>query len=284
MRMFSDILITSDFDHTMTARDGSIPEKNLEAIRYFMDNGGAFTINTGRSLPMSRVFTDVVPMNAPLLLYNGGAAYDLQKQELLFAHALDLDLARTMRELEELFPELVTEHEGLQAHYLFKHNPMWEAFCANNRCQARCADFDEDMGPFLKFCVYGPLKDATVSGLYSGTEEDRACFDKVEAILRQRYGAVAEIYRAAHRIVDVQAKGISKLRAARELQARLGRKILICIGDAENDLSMLEGADYAFCPADGYVASRFENVCPCGEGAVADVIFGKLPQILAKKA
>ena len=65
-----------------------------------------------------------------------------------------------------------------------------------------------------------------------------------------------------------------------ELQRQLGRKILICVGDADNDLPMMEGADYAYCPADGVIADRFETVCPCGEGAVADVIYEKIPKIL----
>ena len=46
---------------------------------------------------------------------------------------------------------------------------------------------------------------------------------------------------------------------------------------------MLQGADYAYSPADGVVADRFENVCNCAEGAVADVIYKKIPEILAKK-
>ena len=54
MGIFSDILLTVDFDRTLTAPDSTIPERNLEAIRYFIENGGAFTVNTGRSLPMTR--------------------------------------------------------------------------------------------------------------------------------------------------------------------------------------------------------------------------------------
>ena len=52
MGRFSDVLLTVDFDRTLTATDSSIPERNLEAIRYFMAEGGAFTVNTGRSLAM----------------------------------------------------------------------------------------------------------------------------------------------------------------------------------------------------------------------------------------
>ena len=71
---FSDILLTVDFDRTLTAPDSTIPRRNLDAIEYFMANGGAFTVNTGRSVPMYRPQKDRVPVNVPLLLYNGSAA------------------------------------------------------------------------------------------------------------------------------------------------------------------------------------------------------------------
>ena len=74
--MFRDVLLAVDFDRTLTATDATIPERNIEAIRYFMENGGAFTINTGRSVPMTNWFRDQVSCNAPLLLYNGSAAYE----------------------------------------------------------------------------------------------------------------------------------------------------------------------------------------------------------------
>ena len=91
---------------------------------------------------------------------------------------------------------------------------------------------------------------------------------------------LSKVFRAAPRIIDIHAKGVSKAAAARQLQKDLGRKILVCVGDAENDLAMLQEADYAFCPSDGIVADRFPNVCNCAEGAVADVIYKKIPEIL----
>ena len=106
--------------------------------------------------------------------------------------------------------------------------------------------------------------------------------DEAQQELVRLWGDRLEVFRAAPRIIDVHAKGVSKIRCARELQQRLGRKILVCAGDADNDLPMLLGADYAYAPADGAVADRFENVCPCAEGAVAEVITKKIPAILEK--
>ena len=106
--------------------------------------------------------------------------------------------------------------------------------------------------------------------------------DEVERLLNEKYGEYCEVFRACPRIIDIHAKGVSKARSARELQQKLGRKILVCVGDGENDVSMLRGADYAFAPADGVVADRFENVCNCADGSVADVIYRKIPEILKK--
>ena len=47
---------------------------------------------------------------------------------------------------------------------------------------------------------------------------------------------------------------------------------------------MLEGADFAFVPADAVLREQFPNVCPCAEGAVADVIYEKIPEILKNQA
>ena len=68
--------------------------------------------------------------------------------------------------------------------------------------------------------------------------------------------------------------------AARDLKEQLGSSILVCVGDGENDVTMLQGADFAYCPGDAIVADRFENVCKCAQGAVAEVIYKKIPEIL----
>ena len=277
--MFSDILLTVDYDRTLTAPDSTIPERNLKAIRYFLENGGAFTVNTGRSMPMIQGFKDKVPTNAPLLMYNGAVAYDVGKDELVFAHEIQLDMWKTVRELIEMFPDLTVEVQALDKHYNFIPNPAWDAFSANN-CAYGTAEDGQDLGPFLKFAIYGEIRDVTVDQLFHGSAEEIRRMDEAEELLNRVYGEKVAVFRAGPRIIDVQAKGVSKAAAARRLQKQLGRKILVCVGDAENDVVMLDGADYAFVPADAILKDRYENVCKCADGAVADVIYEKIPKIL----
>lgn len=282
MGIYSDILLTVDYDRTLTAPDSTIPERNLEAIRHFIDNGGAFTVNTGRSLPMTRVFKDKVPVNAPLLLYNGSAAYDLEEGKLSFCHAIDLDLWETVHECQRLFPDLVVEVQGVDAHYRFSENPAWDAFSEHQYCAHAFAPEGSDLGTFLKFTLYGEIRDVTVADLFEGSAEERRRMDEAEALLKDHFGEKCEVFRAATRIIDIHAKGVSKARSARELQQKLGRKHLVCVGDAENDLLMLQDADFSYVPADAILRNQFENVCKCGEGAVADVIYKKIPEILER--
>lgn len=279
MGLFSDILLTVDYDRTLTAPDSTIPERNLEAIRWFIENGGAFTVNTGRSLPMAQPFKDKVPVNAPLLLYTGAAAYDVKEDRMTFLHEIGLDMWQTVRELIDMFPDLTVEVQALDKHYNFVPNPAWDAFSANN-CAYATARPGQDLGPFLKFAIYGEIRDVTVDHLFHGTEEEIRRMDQAEEMLKKTYGEKLAVFRAGPRVIDVQAAGISKCRAARELQQQLGRKILVCAGDAENDVVMLDGADYAFVPADAILKDRYENVCKCADGAVADVIYEKIPRIL----
>lgn len=282
MANFSDVLITCDYDRTLTAPDGSIPERNLEAIRYFVEGGGAFTINTGRGMAMAKPFLEKVPFNAPLLLCNGSTAYDPWKKEFLFAHTISLDQERLIRELQDMLPNAIVEFQALERHYIFRENEVWKEFNRRNFCPDGYANPGDDLGPFIKLCIYDTLEEGTVAHLFRATPEQKAYFDSVEQTLNERYREELTILRVAPRIIDIHAKGVNKGRAAVELKEKLGKKVLVCIGDEYNDLAMLQAADFAYSPADGRIADKFENVCDCGEGAVADVIYKKIPEILGK--
>ena len=280
MSLFSDILLTVDFDLTLTAPDSTIPQRNLEAIRYFMENGGAFTVNTGRSLGMFRNYLDIIPVSAPLLLYNGSAAYDTKAGDFAFCHTISLNQAQMIRECMDAFPDMVVEIQGKEAHYAFREDPVWAECIRSSGCDCAFAQPEDDMGPFVKITLYGQFHEPTVSHLFKATPEELERCTEVEQALRQRYGKDVEVFRSGARIIDIHTKGVSKARAARQLQSQMGRKILVCIGDGENDVPMLQDADFAFCPAGSVIANRFENVCNCAEGAVADVIYKKIPEIM----
>ena len=276
--MFSDVLLTVDFDRTMTGPDSKIPKRNLDAVAFFMENGGTFTINTGRSVSSFRKHLGKVPVNAPILMYNGSARWE--DGILTNLKLLDLDLWNTVKTVRALFPDMNLEIQGVEFHDLIDPEPDYVAFYDALKWGYRIVNPGDDLGPFLKFALAGSPRKKSVSTLFESTERELAAFDAAQAKILELWGDKVEVYRAAPRIIDVHAKGVSKIAAARQLQRELGKKILVCVGDAENDIPMLNGADYAYCPADGVVAGQFETVCNCADGAIADVIYKKIPEIL----
>ena len=276
--MFSDVLLTVDFDRTMTGPDSRIPQRNLDAVAFFMENGGTFTVNTGRSIPSFRKHLGKIPANAPILMYNGSARWE--DGRLTGLKPLQMDLWQTLDAVRREFPDMNLEIQGVERHYLVEPEPAYARFYDALKWEYKIAQHGEDMGPFLKFAVAGTPRSKSVATLFDSSEAETAHFDAAQARIQQLWAGKVEVYRAAPRIIDVHAKGVSKIAAARQLQQELGKKILVCAGDAENDIPMLEGADYAFCPADGMVADRFENVCNCADGAIADIIYKKIPEIL----
>lgn len=284
MGIFSDILLTVDFDRTLTAPDSTIPQQNIAAIHYFMDNGGTFTINTGRSVPMSTYnLIGKVPVNAPLLLYNGSAAYDSAAGKITRYTPIELDAKALVSDMQAQFPELHLEIQAVDAHYLTHKDSGWEKLCENNHCAWGYCTPEQVPKPLLKVSYYGTIRKDTVADMYEVIDEEVEIFDRAIAYVKKTYGHHLEIFRPCARIVDFHAKGVSKLQSARLLQQELGKKILVCVGDAENDITMLSGADYAYCPADGMVADRYETVCNCADGAIADVIYKKIPAIIQKQ-
>ena len=276
--MFSDVLMTVDFDRTMTGPDSRIPQRNLDAVDFFMKHGGVFTINTGRSMSSFKKHLGKVPVNAPILMYNGSARCENSK--LTDLKLLDMELWETVKTVQAEFPQLNLEIQGVDYHYIIDPHPAFRAFYDALKWEYRVPQVGDDLGPFLKFALAGTPRGNSVATLFESTNDEISVFDAVQQRIMELWGNKVVTYRAAPRIIDVHAKGVSKIAAARQLQQELGRKILVCAGDAENDIPMLEGADYAFCPADAVVASRFETVCNCADGAIADIIYKKIPEIL----
>ena len=274
MRDFSDILMVSDFDRTLTAPDSSIPAANLEAIRAFTARGGLFTMGTGRSVPMFRPYRARIPTNAPLILYNGAAAYDYDT-ETLFDSVWMPTGRELLRYLAQRFPALWVEVQGVDAHYLIGENPAREAFYRAQGAAHKTVTVEEAPERYHKVALFGDFTELGVSQFFVGTPEEDARFGACQAQIMEDWPAVVAD-RAAMKIIDLQDRRTGKGVAARALARRLGRRTLVCVGDAMNDASMLLEADLAFAPGDCAEAVKALGVCtlvrPCGEGAISGVV------------
>ena len=176
--MFSDVLMTVDFDRTLTGPDSKIPQRNLDAVAFFMENGGTFTVNTGRSVSSFRKHLGKVPVNAPILMYNGSARW--QDGKLTDLKLLDLDLWETVELVQKEFPGMNLEIQGVDLHYLIDPEDAYVAFYDALKWGYKIARPGEDLGPFMKFALAGSPRSKSVATLFDISEKEDAAFDAAQ--------------------------------------------------------------------------------------------------------
>jgi len=87
MGKYSGILICSDYDETLAVRS-RVSNENKEALKYFCENGGAFTVISGRRLGFIREYASDVGINAPFAGLNGSYIWDFETGRLCTAQSL----------------------------------------------------------------------------------------------------------------------------------------------------------------------------------------------------
>ena len=106
MGKFDGFLICSDCDGTLMNSNGQISAENAAAIRRFQQEGGRFTVATGRGAAHIRRFSAEFVPNAPLVICNGCFVVDEQSGEVLQEYLLDERVHRVLEYAVARFPSL----------------------------------------------------------------------------------------------------------------------------------------------------------------------------------
>lgn len=80
--------IVSDLDGTLLDANQHISPYVQQRIHTFVDNGGQFTLATGRSLLSVQPFIELLDLKSPMILYNGAKLYDPVQKCFLTEHFL----------------------------------------------------------------------------------------------------------------------------------------------------------------------------------------------------
>ena len=262
MGIFNGFLITSDFDGTLTGSDGNIPGVNIEAIKYFINEGGYFTVSTGRTKEGFHNYSSEL-INAPVLLGNGAMAYDYSREEIAFTNAIGVENMDFLNRMIKDHPYLGTELYTVDGRVFVinKNDANLRHFASLRLASFSDADcFTADMFPIVKVLVSAGVKAGDLQKYFDVTDMCTLKYIPTR-------GSFVEILSAS------SGKG----NALHQLASYLGveKNKAFCIGDGSNDTDMLSAAEISFCPSSGEALAR--NVakvilCSSDEGCVADAI------------
>lgn len=273
MGRFDGMLLLSDYDNTLlyteeALRDGTarppMSRRNLEAIRRWMAEGGRFAVATGRALEAFRRHAHEVPMNAPIIVDNGGAIYDLEAGRYVVKNFLPDCAPAHIAAMAERFPSVAVELYPDDDFVLVYRPTAW-----NQRHAKLTGARYEEAAALEAEALPRPLVKALFVGETAELEALRA------AMAAEGLTAYYELIFSSGELLELTAKGANKGEMALRLKETLGCRTLLCAGDHLNDLPMLSAADRAFCPANAVpevLSSGAEVVCHCLEGAIGEII------------
>ncbi len=86
---FQNKILLSDLDGTLLNSNRQVSEENIEAIRYFISEGGRFAVATGRDIENILEMLAHVPLNFHCIFSNGSVLFDKDKGEVLAETCLE---------------------------------------------------------------------------------------------------------------------------------------------------------------------------------------------------
>jgi len=229
---FKDILLVCDMDGTLLDSNKQISRENREALEYFVEKGGRFTIATGRMELGIVQYMPQLPINAPAILYNGSLIYDFQKKETLWCRLLSSDVRSVLIHLMERFPQMGVEVFYGGQMYLLKENDKTDMHRKRANFSPRRASIEE-------------IPDGWNKAILAWEHEKLKEVEKY--ILENVIDAASPFYTVFSEPVflEILSKEASKGIALKELIRILGisHSKVIAVGDNLNDIDMINAAD-----------------------------------------
>ncbi len=104
-KSYSDWLIVSDIDGTLNNKFRKLPPKNKEAIEKFVNDGGHFTLASGRTpQSMEKHFKNLPIAGTPAVVINGAGIYDFEKNEMIYFSSMNLNAVELAVQAAKKFP------------------------------------------------------------------------------------------------------------------------------------------------------------------------------------
>ena len=264
--MFEDIskvVLLSDMDGTLLSTDKRITDTDRRAIEHFRELGGRFTVATGRTVQSFDQYRSMLGLKEPIIMYNGAAIYDYTSGKMLYTHPLPETARAYAAQLMELMPDVGGEVLRPEGTYVFSntdYQQLHTRLCGIEPNYKGLGEIEE--GGWLKV-------------LFAMSPEDVDC---MELLVKKLDYEGVDFVRSSEIFFEMLPKGVSKGSALAEYRKLGGMEgcTFVSIGDFNNDIEMIVGADLGACPANAEDSVKEKSdlilTRTNDEGAVSELI------------
>jgi uncharacterized protein len=239
-------LLAIDVDGTLLRSDASLPQGVIQACRAAERAGCVVVLATARPPRGVRTLVQALDITSPIINYNGAVIWNPLENHAQYHEPIAPALAQQIvQEARALLPEVMIAIEVLDHWHTDRVD---ERFLITNGQPAQ----PDSVGPLEKVLA-NPVTKINLMG-------EPARLKPVMDMVTERFWKPKQVgvflsdpslIQITHPLVD---KGIALQRIARKMN--LKREEVMAIGDASNDLGMLEWAGFGVAVANAYPAVR----------------------------
>ncbi len=263
--IYNKWLLVSDIDGTLNSKSMKLPENNRIAIRDYVNNGGNFTLCSGRNLQSLSIHYKKLGIDTPAIFLNGAGIYDFKTKNILY-ESLISDVG------ESIILDVIKKYKLVQ---LTVYTPD-KIYLTTRKCFYGYFVSKLDK---LDFQLCKKVSDLPrgVWGKASFFATRNLIFKLEKFFKNETNNKFFECFRTSPFTLEVVNKGVNKGNAVLKLAEILNvnKSNTAAIGDYYNDVDMLERVAHPVCcgqaPEDIKEISEYVT-CHCNDGAVADFI------------
>ncbi|CCN80746.1 putative Cof-like hydrolase [Vibrio nigripulchritudo SFn27] len=219
--------IVSDLDGTLLNSQGVLSSETIRVLEEFHRNGVVIMVATGRFDTDARRVLTGLSFN-PVVVSCNGAMIKGSESHPLFTQCLPMMLSESLLNRVADLPFHITVFSEKGWH-MVEENPFFEDYIAQSGLTCDYVTDDEIKSiEALKILLQG-----------SEEQVNHYCM-----ILKDEFGAHANICKSSPNTIDIVMKGLSKAEAIKHFLSGKGINManVVAFGDAMNDLEMLQQA------------------------------------------
>lgn len=240
---YAGLALLTDLDGTLLMPDKTLSPADAAAIADFRAKGGRFSIATGRGVQAAAEFVALLQPDFPAVMYNGAFVFDPQTGKNLHTARLPEGSGALIRELTEAFPGVGAELLDESGVYVIQDGEYERRHLEITHIPLVFRQLSADIE--AEHCM---------KALFAGAPEQ---IDEMLRYVKQPRFSAVSITRSHGWFLEILPHNTSKGAALRTIRQMLPAGTVIgAAGDFDNDISMLEAADFCGCPADAQPAVR----------------------------
>lgn len=240
-------LVCIDMDGTLLNDDKKINAENIEAIKKAHEKGVNIAICTGRNFVSARYFAELIGVKAPIIASNGAYIREKDKEEIIYKVPLGKD---NCEQIERI----------LSKYDFHKYYNQFDSIISGKA-------FPEDYGYVIlnstlprKHRINLVTTDNMEEYINENSEEILKCVcisNKFEELTMAKEELLKidglEVVSSGRDNIEIMNIGVSKGKAVGKLADfyNISSDEVICIGDNENDISMLKYAGLGVAMGNG---------------------------------